>query len=201
MRLNRTRLRSRRHSTHYVHNVSAQLCNVLYPGLPIARTGGRAKTFGSLLVGAYDEHGRLDYIGRVGSGFSEHKLRDLNGRLEKLARTTSPFAPPLPPTSMPAPRDGTCLVGTAPGRVALTCRPLVARGRQPHRSRGRSTTPRSGPWSGSSSPSQAEEPRSQHHHPRSRERCHAHSLPRLLARGRDVEKPAVVVSARQRQGR
>ncbi|MFJ5984457.1 hypothetical protein [Lentzea sp. NPDC092896] len=37
MRLIRTRLRSRRHSTHYAHNVSLQLRNIQYPGLPIAR--------------------------------------------------------------------------------------------------------------------------------------------------------------------
>jgi len=50
-----------------------------------SRTG-----FGALLLGAYDG-GKLRYTGHVGTGFSEKILRELFGKLEKLARKTSPF--------------------------------------------------------------------------------------------------------------
>jgi bifunctional non-homologous end joining protein LigD len=46
-------------------------------------TGARSKSFGALLVGAYDE-GRLRWIGQVGTGFTEQMLRDLMERLEPL---------------------------------------------------------------------------------------------------------------------
>ncbi len=45
---------------------------------------------GSLLVGLYEE-GALVYAGRVGSGFSERLLADLQRRLEARRRDTSPF--------------------------------------------------------------------------------------------------------------
>jgi bifunctional non-homologous end joining protein LigD len=58
--------------------------------------GGRAGAVGSLLLGAHDAEGRLRYIGHVGSGFGEAALADLLARLTPLARTTSPFAEPVP---------------------------------------------------------------------------------------------------------
>lgn len=58
--------------------------------------GGRAATFGSLLLGAHDEAGRLVYIGRVGAGLSEHALRDLRRQLDGLATQVSPFAGQVP---------------------------------------------------------------------------------------------------------
>ena len=46
-------------------------------------TGSRSKTFGALLVGAYDE-GKLRWIGQVGTGFTDRMLADLMSRLEPL---------------------------------------------------------------------------------------------------------------------
>jgi bifunctional non-homologous end joining protein LigD len=56
-----------------------------------ARTG-----LGALLVGVYDEPGRLRYGGKVGTGFSDTMLRDLKRRLDRLKQPTSPFADRAP---------------------------------------------------------------------------------------------------------
>lgn len=53
--------------------------------------GARASGFGSLLLGIPDDDGRLTYIGRVGSGFTERDLRDGRRRLDALARADAPF--------------------------------------------------------------------------------------------------------------
>ena len=53
--------------------------------------GARAKTFGSLLLGQYDEEGRLVYAGNVGSGFDDRTLEDLRQRLEALRTDECPF--------------------------------------------------------------------------------------------------------------
>ena len=59
---------------------------------------GLAGRLGSLLVGYYDDAGAVQYAGRVGSGISGATRDDLEGRVAKLARKTSPFAsiPALP---------------------------------------------------------------------------------------------------------
>jgi bifunctional non-homologous end joining protein LigD len=57
--------------------------------------GSRAGTFASLLCGVYDT-GRLVYAGRVGTGFTQDRLRALTERLAPLARTSSPFDVPVP---------------------------------------------------------------------------------------------------------
>lgn len=62
-------------------------------------TGGRSKTFGSLLVGQYDETGRLVYAGNVGTGFNEKTLAKLLKRLEELRIDKSPFDVMTPGTS------------------------------------------------------------------------------------------------------
>lgn len=59
-------------------------------------TGARASTFGSLLCGVHDG-GRLRYIGRVGSGFTQEALIALRGRLESLEQREPPFDDPVPP--------------------------------------------------------------------------------------------------------
>jgi bifunctional non-homologous end joining protein LigD len=38
----------------------------------------------------------LRYVGKVGTGFTEDMLDDLHGRLRRLARKSSPFAPDVP---------------------------------------------------------------------------------------------------------
>ncbi|TQJ39445.1 ATP-dependent DNA ligase LigD ligase module /ATP-dependent DNA ligase LigD phosphoesterase module /ATP-dependent DNA ligase LigD polymerase module [Arthrobacter sp. SLBN-112] len=52
--------------------------------------GGRQDTVGSLLVGIPDG-GKLQYVGRVGSGFSTRELTELRQTVERLGRKTSPF--------------------------------------------------------------------------------------------------------------
>ncbi len=65
--------------------------------------GTRAGHVGALLLGAHDgPGGPLRYAGRVGSGFSDAMLADLQRRLEPLSRTRSPFRPdPASPNARP----------------------------------------------------------------------------------------------------
>jgi len=53
--------------------------------------GVRAGGIGSLLLGCYDDAGRLDYVGQVGTGFTARKLTELARRLAPLRRSTPPF--------------------------------------------------------------------------------------------------------------
>jgi bifunctional non-homologous end joining protein LigD len=52
--------------------------------------GRRSGGVGSLLMGIPTEEG-LHYVGRVGSGFNDRQLDDIQARLDKLSRKTSPF--------------------------------------------------------------------------------------------------------------
>ncbi|WP_285246910.1 ATP-dependent DNA ligase [Pseudarthrobacter sp. efr-133-R2A-89] len=52
--------------------------------------GGREETVGSLLVGIPDGD-KLQYVGRVGSGFSMRELTELRQTVERLGRKASPF--------------------------------------------------------------------------------------------------------------
>jgi bifunctional non-homologous end joining protein LigD len=58
--------------------------------------GRRAGMIGALLLGAYTTDGRLAYLGKVGTGFTDAMLRDLQARLEPLARPGNPFDTPIP---------------------------------------------------------------------------------------------------------
>ncbi len=60
--------------------------------------GRRAGLIGALLLGMYDEAGRLRYVGKVGTGFTDHMLRDLHHQLAPLKRST-------PPLDMRVPRE------------------------------------------------------------------------------------------------
>jgi bifunctional non-homologous end joining protein LigD len=53
--------------------------------------GRRTKRIGALLMGYYEPDGRLRYAGRVGTGFTEKTLTNLQKRLDPLRRDTSPF--------------------------------------------------------------------------------------------------------------
>ncbi|HZU61764.1 MAG TPA: DNA ligase D [Solirubrobacteraceae bacterium] len=53
--------------------------------------GRRTKRIGALLMGYYDGE-RFVYAGRVGTGFTERSLTELQRRLESYRRPTSPFA-------------------------------------------------------------------------------------------------------------
>jgi bifunctional non-homologous end joining protein LigD len=54
--------------------------------------GSRGR-LGALLLGVYDEDGKLSFAGRVGTGFTEAELSRLLGLLDPLRRDTSPFDP------------------------------------------------------------------------------------------------------------
>lgn len=53
-------------------------------------------SFGSLILGAYDDEGRLVHIGNVGTGWKQHDRTLLRARLDELARHDSPFDLPVP---------------------------------------------------------------------------------------------------------
>jgi bifunctional non-homologous end joining protein LigD len=54
--------------------------------------GARASTFGSLILAAYDEDGKLRHIGNVGGGFSNKTLEDLRRRLSRIEKKTPTVA-------------------------------------------------------------------------------------------------------------
>lgn len=52
---------------------------------------GSRENFGSLVLGLYDDKGRLIHVGHAGSGFTEQSHAQMWQRLEKLKQTRSPF--------------------------------------------------------------------------------------------------------------
>lgn len=54
--------------------------------------GSRSSTFGALLVGQFDEQGKLIFCGSVGGGFSDEELDKLKPKLEAMRTKESPFA-------------------------------------------------------------------------------------------------------------
>jgi bifunctional non-homologous end joining protein LigD len=64
--------------------------------------GRRTDRIGALLMGYWTDDGRLDYAGRVGTGFTERTLNELARTLAPLRRADSPFddAPKLPRNAM-----------------------------------------------------------------------------------------------------
>jgi bifunctional non-homologous end joining protein LigD len=61
-----------------------------------AGTGRRRETLGSLILASRGEHGRLQYVGHVGTGFNQRMLHDLLQRLRPLRSAASPFDGPVP---------------------------------------------------------------------------------------------------------
>ena len=53
---------------------------------------GTRTGFGALLLGVHDADGTLQYVGNVGSGFSQRTLTELTKRLAAQARSKSPFS-------------------------------------------------------------------------------------------------------------
>lgn len=53
---------------------------------------GSRTAFGALLLGVYDDKGKLQYAGRVGTGFDAKTLRDIKAKLDRHASRTMPFA-------------------------------------------------------------------------------------------------------------
>jgi bifunctional non-homologous end joining protein LigD len=60
--------------------------------------GNRSGLFGSLLVGVHDDHGDLQFVGAVGTGFDERTLRSVMAELRLRETDECPFAsqPKLP---------------------------------------------------------------------------------------------------------
>ncbi len=54
------------------------------------RNEGSSKTFSSLLAGVYEKK-RLQYIGKIGTGFDEKMQKQIMARMKKLATPKSPF--------------------------------------------------------------------------------------------------------------
>jgi ATP-dependent DNA ligase len=52
---------------------------------------GARHYFGALLLGIYTR-GKLDYVGKVGTGFDEETLKSLHKKFGTLKRAASPFA-------------------------------------------------------------------------------------------------------------
>ncbi|MFN8584539.1 MAG: non-homologous end-joining DNA ligase [Dehalococcoidia bacterium] len=67
-----------------------------------AGQGGRASTFGSLIVGQYDDAGALHYVTHVGSGFDDRTLAEVNALVRDLTTADCPFAEPPPKNGHPA---------------------------------------------------------------------------------------------------
>ncbi|MHA6797585.1 non-homologous end-joining DNA ligase (plasmid) [Pseudonocardia bannensis] len=78
--------------------------------------GRRAGTIGSLLLGIPGPLG-LEYVGQVGTGFTQQILDDLGANLGTLERTTSPFAGALPPADT---KDAHWVTPTLVGEVQLS---------------------------------------------------------------------------------
>ena len=55
-------------------------------------TGARSDTLGALILGQYDDQGKLRYAGHVGTGFDDRALKELRQRLDALLTDRSPFA-------------------------------------------------------------------------------------------------------------
>lgn len=60
--------------------------------------GRRADSIGALLLGIPGEKG-LDFVGHVGTGFTDETLKDLHKRLDDLKTDDSPFTGHLPPSA------------------------------------------------------------------------------------------------------
>ncbi len=61
---------------------------------------GRRRTIGALIVGYHTPDGRLACAGRVGSGFTEDGLAQMQATLEAIPATTCPFDPRPTPDEM-----------------------------------------------------------------------------------------------------
>lgn len=66
------------------HRQEAIICGFTAP------TGSRAG-FGSLVLGVFDDNGELEYVGNVGTGFSDRMLVELERRMDPLVVPACPF--------------------------------------------------------------------------------------------------------------
>ena len=59
------------------------------------KPAGARQYFGALLLGLYNR-GKLDYVGKVGTGFNDKILAQLHAKFMPLIAKSSPFAAPIP---------------------------------------------------------------------------------------------------------
>ncbi len=79
-------------------------------GYTLPTEGADRSHFGALLVGYYDDDGKLRYAGKVGTGYTRATLAEVGRKLRSLHRATSPFV------DTPARREA--VVWTKPQLVA-----------------------------------------------------------------------------------
>lgn len=60
---------------------------------------GERDHFGALLLGVYNEDGKLDYCGNVGTGFNQKSLTDIDKALQSNRSSSSPFHSKIPQSS------------------------------------------------------------------------------------------------------
>jgi bifunctional non-homologous end joining protein LigD len=72
--------------------VKATLSDEFIVGGYSRATGARSGTFGALILGQYDEQGRLRYAGHVGTGFDDRLLKELRRHLDDLRAERSPIS-------------------------------------------------------------------------------------------------------------
>ena len=60
-------------------------------GYSLPTKGADRESFGALLVGYYDDDGKLRYAGKVGTGYTRATLTTLGKKLASIQRSTSPF--------------------------------------------------------------------------------------------------------------
>jgi bifunctional non-homologous end joining protein LigD len=85
-----------RRAQHWIKVKNIRRTEVVVGGW-LGGEGGRAGRLGALVVGFYDDEGKLRYAGRVGSGFDERELDRVGKLLAARARDTSPFEGRQPP--------------------------------------------------------------------------------------------------------
>lgn len=93
-KLRRSTYRPGRRSADWIKVKNIRTQEVVVGGWRLGR-GHRDGGIGSLLVGVPGADG-LDYVGHVGTGFTEAMLADVHRRLAPSVLATSPFARPLP---------------------------------------------------------------------------------------------------------
>jgi bifunctional non-homologous end joining protein LigD len=98
-----------RRSANWVKIKPTKVSEFVVGGYTVGQ-GDRNTTFGALLLGHYDGHGNLLYVGSVGTGFSDKLLSDTVRSLESLRTNDCPFK------QKPADKPGS--VWLRPDRVA-----------------------------------------------------------------------------------
>jgi DNA ligase D-like protein (predicted ligase) len=78
-----------RRGPHWLKIKRRRECDLVVGGYDIS---GKRVPFSSLLLGLYDDLGRFQFVGEVGTGFSDAEAKRVHARLEKQHVATCPFA-------------------------------------------------------------------------------------------------------------